>query len=63
MPAGAAEKEGFICPVCMWLGQDGPELAHHFETEHEEARSGTLKAGQKALSHVNLSLRYSLRTQ
>jgi hypothetical protein len=55
--SGAAKNEGFICPVCMWVGQDGPDLANHFETEHEEARSGTLKAGQNALSHGNLSLR------
>ena len=41
----------------MWVGQDGPDLANHFETEHEEAKSGTLKAGQNALSHGNLSLR------
>lgn len=49
-------KSGFICPVCHWVGSDGPELASHFEREHEESSSGQHKARQQALSHTNMSI-------
>jgi hypothetical protein len=47
--------EGFICPVCHFMGKDGIELADHFEREHEEPSSGH-KARLQALSHQNLAV-------
>ena len=48
-------KSGFICPQCHFVASDGPELAAHFEKEHETS-GAKHKAQQQALTHFNLSV-------
>jgi len=52
-------KSGFICPVCHFVASDGPELATHFEVEHESSGPPKHKAQHGELSHLNMAVRSS----